>query len=578
MGSESRFVYNPSTVDIGRSKFLMNSFWKGDMYHGDLVPLEITQVMPGDSAKYDVSLFIRTATPPIFPIMDSIKLYVRAFYVPTRLVWSKEKEFLGENTEGYGIQTEVLAPRSTRKDMCVYKDVAATTYKRSIATYLGIVKQKSEIVNGSPISLNPIRSFLQVYNDWFRNENFMPPYLWDHSQTGDASRELATIGGSGIYGLGSLPKVCKNLDRFTSCLPWAQKGSPVPVPLLGEAPVVAGNAGHWMKNDLVFGYKSGSNIIYPETDLGWGGSETHTSAYLLGTQQDGHVAYLIQPNTSAESDDYTPSASIQYSNLIADLSQATGASVNQLRLAFATQKYLEQLARSGSKYREYIRAMFGVTIGDTTAQMAEYLGGMCVELNVDQVLQSTGFSAGSSTTLGAPGASSTSAASDYLFTKSFDEPGYIVVVAYTKHNRTYGQGIDELYQKHEVLEDYNPKFANIGEQAIKKSNIFFTGDADDDDVRLGFQEAWSEYRYKKDMVVGSMAPSNSSSFNFTNLAENFASAPTLNVDFLTEDRTNIARCLAGGESSPDYFLDVKFNRTFIRPMPLYSVPGLIDHH
>jgi len=581
MGSESRFVYNPSTVDIGRSKFLMNSFWKGDIYHGDLVPLEITPVMPGDSAKYDISLFIRTATPPIFPIMDSIKLYVRAFYVPTRLVWAKEKEFLGENTEGYGIQTEVLAPRTTNDSTTVWSGYAAGAYKRSIATYLGLVRQKQTLASGkaSPISLNPIRSFLQVYNDWFRNENFMAPYLWDHNQTGDAVRVLASRGGINVLGYSDLPKVCKNLDRYTSCLPWAQKGAPVPVPVLGEAPVVAANEGHFMKNDLVFGYKSSgaTNPTYPATDL-WGASSTHSSAYMIGTQQDGHFTYLMTPNSVAEGNGITPTDTIQYSNLIADLSHATGASVNQLRLAFATQKYLEQLARSGSKYREYIRAMFGVTIGDTTAQMAEYLGGMCVELNVDQVLQTTDYAAGSTTKLGAPGAVSTSAASDYLFTKSFDEPGYIVVVAYTKHNRTYGQGIDEMYQKHEVLEDYNPKFANIGEQAIKKSNIYFTGDVDDDDTRLGFQESWSEYRFKKDVVVAGLAPSNSAAFNFTNLAENFATAPVLNADFLTEDRTNIARCLSGGEASADYFLDVKFNRTFIRPMPLYSVPGLIDHH
>ena len=222
--------------------------------------------------------------------------------------------------------------------------------------------------------------------------------------------------------------------------------------------------------------------------------------------------------------------------------------------------------------------MFGVNIGDTTAQMAEYLGGMTMELNIDQVLQTTNYAAGSSTKLGAPGAVSTSAGSQYLFTKSFTEPGYIVIVAYTKHNRTYGQGIDEIYQKHELLEEYNPKFANIGEVAIKKSNIFFTGDSEDDDTRLGFQEAWSEYRHKKDVVVAELCPSNSSSLNFWSLADNYATAPTLSEDWLLEDRANIARCLAGGTTGPDYFLDIKFQRTFVRPMPLYSIPGLIDHH
>ena len=246
MGSENRFVYNPSTVDIQRSKFQMNSFWKGAIWHGDLVPLEITRIMPGDSAKYNISAFIRTATPPIAPFMDTIRLSFAAFYVPERLVWNKEKEFLGENTEGYGIQSEVLAPRSIDGSNYVTTLQANGTYKRSFATYLGLVRQKSaNLVSPSPLSVNPIRCVLQCYNDWFRNENFMPPYLWDHNQVGDGSgRPIATLGGSNIYGHNDLPKVCKQLDRFTSCLPWAQKGSPVLLPLGEVAPVVGAASTH----------------------------------------------------------------------------------------------------------------------------------------------------------------------------------------------------------------------------------------------------------------------------------------------------------------------------------------------
>lgn len=554
MGNENHFVYNPSTVDIRRSKFIMNSFWKGAIYHGDLVPVEITKVMPGDSAKYNLSCFIRTATPPIAPFMDVVHLSFAAFYVPERLVWSKEKEFLGETTEGYGIATEIKRPRSTKTAMSVWKGVAVGTYPRSLATYLGLVRQKETISSGkgSPISLNPLRAYLQVYNDWFRSENFQNPYLWNHSETGDDDRFLCSRGGSYYAALMDVPKVLKQLDRYTSCLPWAQKGSPVLLPLGDSAPIMA--------------------------ELSGGSTFTTDAEYVVGLKGIGtNKDKLYRVYHSDSSGEFGPSTGVNAS-IYADLGSATAASVNELRLAFATQRYLEALARSGSKYREYIKGIFGVNIGDTTAQMAEYLGGMTVELNIDQVLQTTDYAAGSSTKLGAPGAVSTSAASQYLFTKSFTEPGYLVIVAYTKHNRSYGQGIEELYQDSELLEDYNPKFANIGEVAIKKSNIYFTGDVDDDDTRLGFQEAWSQYKHKKDIVIGALCPSNTNSLNFWSLAENFASAPTLGADFITEDRTNITRVLSGGESSPDYFLDIKFKREFVRPMPLYDIPGLIDHH
>lgn len=568
MASEERFVYNPSTVDISRSKFSMNNRWKGDVYHGDLVPIEITRVMPGDSFIYDATQFTRTATQPIAPFMDNIWQSVAYFYVPERLVWHKEKEFLGENTEGYGIQTEIKRPRSTNVNMTIYKG-NILTYPHSIAKYMKLVRQKATATKYSPISLNEIRAFLQVYNDWFRNENFMAPYLWDHSQTGDGDRVIATLNGVNITGLSDLPKVCKKLDRYTSCLPFAQKGNPVLLPIGGYAPLDTTSITRSFDSNLPLKVSFDEPVEH-RTDIMF-----QTTSGLASS-----TGFIVADEASDATGTGSTETAFQItgSNLQVNLAAATAANVNQVRFAFATQKYLEALARSGSKYREYIKGIFGVNIGDTTAQMAEYLGGATIDINVDQVLQTTGHASGSTTELGAPGAVSVSAGSNGLFTKSFTEPGFIVGVLYTKHSRTYGQGIDEQFTNNEILQEYNPKFANIGEQAIPTNCLYFSGDQADDDDKFGFQEAWSHLRYKEDVVIGALAPSNDNSLNFWTLAENFASKPTLNADFLTEDRNEITRVLAGGSASPDYFVDLAISRTAIRPMPVYSIPGLIDHH
>lgn len=583
MASEERFVYNPTQIDnIPRSKFPMNNKWIGSMYHGDLVPIEITRVMPGDSFRYQVDGFIRTATPPIAPFFGDIYCNVAAFFVPDRLVWDKTKEFYGENREGYGIQTEILQPRDTSGNQIETYDHAVAN--NGLAKYLGLVKFGTGNKKDSPIALNPIRSFLQVYNDWFRNENFDSPYLWDHNQTGDGSKTLATIGGANYNAAsGDLPVVCKKLDRFTSCLPWAQKGQPVIIGLGDTAPIVGlSNVNVNISADDDGDYYAPLNVMQIDDPDNTANLVSDNDAASI---TEGVIGYL---NDSSQREIVDSKGLAYHSGLKAwmsntnkayvDLSAATAATVNELRFAFATQRYLEALARGGSKYREWIKSIFGVSIGDTTAQMAEYLGGITMRVNVDQVLQTTGFSAGQSTELGTPGAVSVSACSEYLFTKSFAEPGYIVLVAYTKHSRMYGQGIDEIFKKHELLEEYNPKFAFIGEQGLKSNTLYFDGDKEHDNDVFGFQEAWSEYRHKKDVCIDALNPALTGALNYWNLAENFSTKPQLNSQFLKEDRSCISRVLAGGTNGPDYFANFSINRIAVRPMPLYSVPGLIDHH
>lgn len=542
MSSQNQFTYTKATLGNGmtRSRWKMPHRWQGTVYHGDLVPLEITRCMPGDTFTYRVKNLTRTATAPIYPIMDNIDEHFAAFFVPDRLIWDKTKQFYGENTEGYGIQSEVLAPRSTPYVPTVKS--AFATYPRSFGTYLGIVSQKNDVSILNPrIANNPIRAFLSCYNTWFRNQNFMAPYLWSKSESGDLSEAyFATNSGNYVSFITNVPKVCKKNDVFTTCLPWCQKlASTVSLPLGTSAPVRLVGMG-----------------VEPLSS---------NTAIKTGLVLDNTCEFFLN-------DDWDHTSAFE-----TDLSHASAASISQLRMAVALQRYYESLARCGSFYQQYIKEFFDVDTGDTTAQIPEFLGGIKRRLNVASIYSTAGYEAGTSTKLAAPGAVCVTEGDDILFRKSFKEPGYVVIVYYTKHDRSYGQGIDPIWTKNKVLQEYNPKFAHISETPVEKTRLYFTGTSADNDSYLGFQEAWNEYRYISDKVIGGLNVANDSAYTFINLADKYVSAPVLNADFLTENRDSIARCLAGGTGSPDYFLDVFIDADVIRPMPVHSVPGLMDH-
>lgn len=543
MSSEGRFTYAKASVNIPRSKFPLNQRVTCPYYHGDLIPLQIYEAMPGDTFSSKVSYTVRMAT-PIAPIMDNIYLSVACFLVPKRLVNNNIKKFYGENEEGYGIQSDILLPRSFNEAMTQTLNWTRD-HPRTLGTYLGLVRQNNSFSSDidARIALDPIRAFYAVYNEWFRNENFMAPYLWNHNQTGDSNFIPVTRNGENIFpnGESSLPKVCKKLDRFTSCLPWTQKcASDITLPLAGSAPV----------------------SLYLESGVAPSSTGEKTFTSIWGT-----LPWTEQFKANNEP-----------ARMKADLLQATSVTINQFRIAVQTMKYYETLARVGSKYREFIQGIFGVQIGDVTAQMPEYLGGISKMINMATVLSQSGYQSGATTTLGMPGGySQTNGSNEALFTKSVTEPSYVIVVAYTKHDRTYGQGIDEIFTKHELFDFYNPKFACIGEQPVKESSIYFTGKSSDSDNAFGFNEAWSEYRHLKDRTIGALNPAIPGSLNYWNLGDNFTEKPVLNADFLTEDRKALARCLSTGESGPDFLMDFYFETTAVRPMPLYSIPGLVDH-
>lgn len=521
---KANFSRLPS-VSISRSKFNRKSQHKTSLKLGEITPIYVDEVLPGDTRKIDLGSLIRMST-PVAPIMDNIYIDIYAFFVPNRLVWTHWKEFMGENNSSAGIYsgTAYTIPKT---DLFAY-----TNYVGSIGDHMGLPITAADATKHLWVSCLPIRGYKRIYNRFFRDQNLIAPVYWNNGDTAN---------GTDSYG-GNLLLAAKVSDYFTRALPYAQKGAPVTIPLGTTAPVFWSNGSN---NAVAYG----TNLTSPA--LAVGATSTNTWAGSSGIQ------------------------------LKADLSAATSATINQLRFAFQYQKLLEKDALYGTRYWEIIKAHFGVTAPDASLQDPELLGHRKIWVNIDQVVQTTGVnqSTPSSNTLGATAAVSVTADAGNIFTKSFTEHGFIHIYAVARHDQTYGQGVDRMWSRTERTDFYFPVFANLGAQTVLNKEIYAQGDGStNDDKAFGFQEAWAEYRYKPSKATGILNPSVSNSLGYWTLANNFGALPTLGQTFIEQDRNALARCLQTGSSGPDFICDFAFQDIAVRPMPLYSIPGLIDHH
>lgn len=550
MSKEYSFSVMPS-VSISRSKFNRKSQHKTSMLHGYLVPIYCDEVLPGDTRSLDIASLIRMST-PIAPIMDNIYMDLFAFFVPNRIVWDHWKEFMGENNTSAGIpQVSYTVPTL---DVGSYTPSNMPGLGVNLINYLyglPIYDMLDDLTTGMPgVSALPARGYYKIYNRWFRNQNIIAPIA---VRTDDTNGVI--IGQSDSL-LCPVLKAAKLSDYFTKALPYAQKGQAVTIPLGNNAPIVASTSSHPLADTAakVQGIMRGNtngNLAIGQGDFG---VEAST----------GGVTLTTVTNLS--------------SNLVADLSQATAATINQLRYAFQLQKLLEKDALYGTRYWEILSAHFGIQASDASLQDPEYLGGTRININIDQVLSTAGYNNTSATTVGAPGANSVTANKGSLFTKSFTEHGFIFVIAVARHDQTYGQGIARQFTRSGRYDYYWPVFANLGAQDIKLKEIYFKPANGSANTIFGYQEAWAEYRYKSSMVTGLLNPQERNSLNFWTLSNNFGSAPTLGQSFIEEQRDNLARALVTGTTGPDYICDFYFVDTAVRPMPVYSIPGLIDHH
>lgn len=545
---ESRFAVNPTNIDISRSRFSRAASVKTSFNCGDLVPFYCDEVLPGDTFSIDDSKVVRMST-LLTPIMDNLYLDTYYFFVPARLCWDHWQNFCGENTESAWYPTtdysipQITSPESTGWTV------------GSLADYFGIP------IGVPNLSVNalPFRAYALICNEWFRDENLTDPLFVDLGDT--------TIKGTNgttpedIVKGGSPFKVAKYHDYFTSCLPAPQKGPDVLLPIGDSAPVYPGNTKHNYFPDaapLYFGtYPNGDKPSSVNHTLGIDGEQFALRIGDGGSLGATHAAVIP-------------------TNLFADLSLATGSSINQLRLAFQVQKLYERDARGGTRYTEILRSHFGVTSPDARLQRPEYLGGNRKPINVTQVVQNSATIPDSPQ--GNTAAYSATIDSENAFTKSFVEHGFVIGLMCVRYDHTYQQGIERMWSRKQRFDYYYPVFANIGEQAVLNKEIYAQGTAQDDEV-FGYNEAWADYRYKPSRTTGYMRSTAPTSLDVWHLGDNYKELPKLSDGWIREDGKIVDRVLAvTSDITHQFFADIYVKNDSVRPMPVYSVPGLIDHH
>lgn len=546
---ESRFALNPTNIDISRSTFSRDCSLKTSFNVGDIIPFYVDEVLPGDTHQIKTSKVVRLQT-LITPMMDNLYLDTYYFFVPNRLVWEHWKEFNGENTASAWAQlTQYTIPQ--------IEAPSGGWNVGTIADYFGLPTG----VSGISVNALPFRAYALICDQWFRDENLSDPLaipLTDASVTGVNTGTFVTDVAKG-----GLPyKAAKYHDYFTSCLPAPQKGPDVTIGLVGTAPVY-GVAGEGMKLTNTSGAQHATM-----------GSLSDTHLYGSGLASSNSIINIV---TKEDSANYP-------STVYTDLDAATAVTINELRMAFQLQKLFEKDARGGTRYTEIIKAHFGVTSPDARQQRVEYLGGNRVPINVNQVVQN------SSTDVTSPQGNvagySLTADSHGDFIKSFTEHGYIIGVCVVRYPHTYQQGIERHWSRLTRFDYYLPVLANIGEMSVLNKEVYCQGpsvvDSDGeiiDNQVFGYQEAWADYRYKPSRVTGEMRSAYATSLDVWHLADDYSSLPVLGDDWIREDLNNVDRVLAVTSAvSNQVFGDFYIQNKTTRPMPLYSIPGLVDHH
>ena len=516
-------------ADIPRSKFDCQSTHKTTFDAGYLVPIYVDEVLPGDTFNLNMTAFARMAT-PLYPVMDNLHLESFFFFVPNRLIWSNWQKFMGEQVNP-GDSISYVVPQQVSP--------ASGYAVGSLQDYMGL-PTVGQVTSGKTVSHCAFwpRAYNLIYNEWFRDENLQNSVVVDKGDGPDTVTNYTLLRRG------------KRKDYFTSALPWPQKGSSVTLPLGTSAPILTNglqptiNTGSLTNAPVVSNNTSSTNIV------SFTGSSSSYGAITFGNQ----------------------------SGLYADLSSATAATINQLRQSFQIQKLLERDARGGTRYTEIIRSHFGVISPDARLQRPEYLGGGSTDININPIAQTSGTSAsGTTTPLGTLASMGTALAHNHGFTQSFVEHGVIIGLVSIRADLTYQQGLQKMWSRSTRYDFYFPAFSHLGEQAVLNQEIYVTGDTTDTSV-FGYQERWAEYRYNPSRISSLFRSTASGTLDAWHLAQKFTTLPTLASTFI-QDTPPVSRVVAVGSSAngQQFIFDSFFDVKKARPMPMYSVPGLVDH-
>lgn len=539
-------------TEISRSVFDRKKGVKTAFDAGYLVPIDVQEVLPSDTCEMHAKFLARLA-PVVTPVMDNVYLDLHAFFVPSRLVWNNWVKMMGERVNPKD-SIDYLTPQITLTEKDMKPD--------GLPSYFGIPEPMGSInpdtgvnvpFDGYSFDVNvlPFRAYQKIWDDWYRDENLQDSVI----QSSDELNDAIVDHDKWLV----LRKRGKRHDYFTSALPTPQKGDAVNLPL-GQVAPVYGNG-----KTLALTDGSTPRMLVERNS---GGSE----AYVSNSSQTnlGTTVSLVAPANGFKGLGLVTTGN---SGLVADLSDATAATVASLRMAFQIQRMLEKDNRSGTRYVEVIRSHFLTICPDARLQRSEFLGSSSTPINFSPVVQNS--ATGTGDTPQGNLAATAHAFGELNFTRSFSEHGFIIVLASVRCDLNYQQGLDRLWSRRGRYDYYWPSLAHLSEQAVLNKEIYLQAEPEDEDV-FGYQERYAEYRYNPSKITGKMRSGVSGSLDVWHLAQYFDSLPKLSSSFIEEDPP-LDRVLAVTEGEPQVICDFLLDQKWTRPMPVYSIPGLIDH-